>query len=203
MRKILVIVSLGLVLAYHAGASLITFDDLASDTVNPIASPYAGLNWNNFYVYAGGSDPNSGYAPAVVSQNNVAFNGFGASATISDGTFDLDSAYLTAAWNDNLQVEVIGMLGATILYDNTYTLSATAPTLVNFNYLGIDSVQFISSGGTPHGGYDGTGTQFAMDNLTVNENAAVPEPTTVIAGAMLLLPFGLNTVRLLRKQRAA
>jgi hypothetical protein len=32
---------------------------------------------------------------------------------------------------------------------------------------------------------------------------AVPEPNTIIAGALLLLPFGMSTVRFLRKQRAA
>jgi len=31
----------------------------------------------------------------------------------------------------------------------------------------------------------------------------VPEPTTLIAGALLLLPFGASTLRLLRKNRAA
>jgi len=31
----------------------------------------------------------------------------------------------------------------------------------------------------------------------------VPEPTTVVAGALLLLPFGASTLRLLRKNRAA
>ena len=32
---------------------------------------------------------------------------------------------------------------------------------------------------------------------------AVPEPATMIAGALLLLPFGASTVRILRKNRAA
>jgi hypothetical protein len=31
----------------------------------------------------------------------------------------------------------------------------------------------------------------------------VPEPTTMIAGALLLLPFGASTLRILRKGRAA
>ena len=30
--------------------------------------------------------------------------------------------------------------------------------------------------------------------------AAVPEPTTMIAGALLLLPFGLSTLRMLRRK---
>jgi hypothetical protein len=31
----------------------------------------------------------------------------------------------------------------------------------------------------------------------------VPEPTTMIAGVLLLLPFGATTLRMLRKKRAA
>jgi hypothetical protein len=31
----------------------------------------------------------------------------------------------------------------------------------------------------------------------------VPEPTTMIAGALLLLPFGASTLRILRKNRTA
>ena len=31
----------------------------------------------------------------------------------------------------------------------------------------------------------------------------VPEPTTMVAGALLLLPFGMSTLRILRKRQAA
>jgi hypothetical protein len=31
----------------------------------------------------------------------------------------------------------------------------------------------------------------------------VPEPTTIIAGVLLLLPFGASTVRILRKRQTA
>jgi hypothetical protein len=41
-----------------------------------------------------------------------------------------------------------------------------------------------------------------IDSLTVPD-VAVPEPTTMIAGALLLLPFGASTLRILRKNRAA
>lgn len=192
-------------LTYPAGATLITFDDL-TDTGKfgggtLIANGYSGLNWNNFYILDTAAYVNpSGYHPGTVSGNNVAFNSYGDPAAISSSAFNLTSAYLTAVWNDNLQVEVVGKLGATVLYDNTYTLSATAPSLINFNYNGIDSVQFIASGGTMHPGYiNFNGTHFAMDNLVINGAAAVPEPSTIFAGAMLLLPFGIGAIRKLRK----
>ena len=36
--------------------------------------------------------------------------------------------------------------------------------------------------------------------MTVN---VAPEPTTMVAGALLLLPFGMSTLRLLRKKQTA
>jgi hypothetical protein len=39
----------------------------------------------------------------------------------------------------------------------------------------------------------------AQDQLVI----VVPEPTTVVAGALLLLPFGASTLRILRKNRVA
>jgi hypothetical protein len=44
--------------------------------------------------------------------------------------------------------------------------------------------------------YSGTST-YNQDMLAI----AVPEPTTVIAGALLLLPFAASTIRILRKKR--
>ena len=32
--------------------------------------------------------------------------------------------------------------------------------------------------------------------------SVVPEPTTIIAGALLLLPFGVSTIRILRRNKA-
>ena len=37
---------------------------------------------------------------------------------------------------------------------------------------------------------------------SINVGTPVPEPTTMIAGALLLLPFGASTLRILRKSRA-
>ena len=37
----------------------------------------------------------------------------------------------------------------------------------------------------------------------VSEPAPVPEPTTLVAGALLLLPFGVGAIRSLRKERTA
>jgi hypothetical protein len=46
----------------------------------------------------------------------------------------------------------------------------------------------------------GTRDQPAQDQLAI---VPVPEPTTVIAGALLLLPFGASALRILRKKQTA
>jgi len=60
---------------------------------------------------------------------------------------------------------------------------------------------------TPLGIYINYGTQgqLNVDDVTLNTGlgTAVPEPSTMIAGAMLLLPFGSGAVRLLRKKLQA
>jgi hypothetical protein len=185
-------------------AQTITFDDLTPDTLPgstfpfeaPIPNGYAGLQWNNIWVLDipqdiqdGGTIASSGYDHGLVSGNNVAFNARGNPGLISAASFNLNSAYLTAAWNNGLQVEVQGFVGATLIYDNTYTINTTGPSYINFNYLGVDEVNFISSGGV-NPGLVGHGTQFVMDNMTIS---AVPEPTSLafagLGGLGSLLAF--------------
>jgi hypothetical protein len=49
-------------------------------------------------------------------------------------------------------------------------------------------------------GYTGYGIPNANGSVTLTP---VPEPTTMVAGAMLLLPFGFSTLRILRKRQTA
>jgi hypothetical protein len=77
----------------------------------------------------------------------------------------------------------------------SYLIHGTGITPNSFNYLSTQSggngtwpvVAFIQ-------GYGGSA-------FTSTLAAPVPEPTTVIAGALLLLPFGASTLRMLRKNR--
>jgi hypothetical protein len=84
---------------------------------------------------------------------------------------------LTAALNLDtpLNIQVQGFVGMTLLYNNTYTVNNSGPTLINFDYDGVDSVTFTSS--PPQ--------QFAMDNLTVT----VPEPSS---WALMLIAAALS-----------
>jgi len=147
-------------------ATLLTFDDLSS--VSPdnnwalIPNGYGMLQWYNFGVANGAVRPvTEGYRIGTVSPTNVAFNLFGDPAYISSrGPFTLNSAYLTAAFVDGMQIRVQGFdfVTATLTYDNTYTVNTTGPTLINFNYVGINQVTFIAS----------PSSQFVMDNLMVS-----------------------------------
>jgi hypothetical protein len=164
-------------------ATVLTFDDLpVSSYYSIVPNGYGGLQWYEFGIIDPQNYPMSpgGYLNGMVSARNVAFNAFGTSDGAMRGSiylptsrFDLNSAYLTAAWNDGLQMTALGFVGGSLTYSNTYTLTTTSPTLIDFNFLQIDRVDFISSGGTPHG-YNAGGTQVAFDNLAVT----VPEPAS-------------------------
>ena len=186
------ILFIGTVLTSEA-STLLTFDELPTPEVIPglnytyIPDGYGSLLWNNFGVLDGAIMPaNEGYHAGIVSSNNVAFNYYGAPASISvvGGSFNLESAYLTLALNldTSLDIEVQGFAGTTLLYDNTYTVNRNAPTLVNFDYIGVDAVTFISSPAQP----------FAMDNLTVT---LVPEPDTA---ALLFIGAALSALGMLK-----
>jgi hypothetical protein len=179
--------ALVLLAAPAASAQLITFDDLPGDG-SSISNGYAGLNWSNFGDASGPFAFSifgpSGYSNGVVSPENVAFNDNGGPATISvapGSTFALNSGYFTGAWNDGLNVEVVASLLGTTVDEVSFTANTSGPTLETFNFAGIDSVTFISSGGTQNPAFSDFGEQFVLDNLQVN---AVPEPTTFALTAL-------------------
>ena len=171
--------------------SVLAFDDLPTPQVTPglnyatnIPNGYGSLQWNNFGVLDGSIRPaNEGYHAGMVSPNNVALNvgGNPASISVAGGSFDLNSAYLTLGLNLDtaLIIRVQGFVATTVLYDNNYTVYRTAPTLINFDYVGVDRVTFISS---PQ-------QQFAMDNLAVT----IPEPSTIGLLILCAVLGGVNS----------
>ncbi|MHC5598405.1 MAG: PEP-CTERM sorting domain-containing protein [Nostoc sp.] len=197
-------VAAGTISAGQAQGLVLTFDDLGAsdDHGNPIPNGYGGLNWDNFYYLTTptyGTNP-SGYQNGTVSSPNVAFNAFGNPATastvsIGGGEFNFNSAYLTAAWNNGLNILVEGFLGGITKYATTVTVDSTSPTQFNFDFLGIDSLKFTSFGGVD-AGYEGSGTHLVLDNFTYNSET-VPEPTTILG----LLTVGSFGVALSRKQK--
>lgn len=195
------------ILAAGAGpmqAAMLTFDDL-SGTNNPIPDGYGGFSWGNFYYLDGVNySSTSGYQNAVVSPNNVAYNAYGNPAFMSDSPFTFNSAYFTAAWNEGLSVTVEGYLASVLVHTNTFTINTTSPTLMTFDWSGIDELRFSSSGGTDNPNYSGSGTHFAMDNFVYNEGfgGAVPEPTTLAIWSTLT-GLGLIAARRRRRKQTA
>ncbi|MCW5312796.1 PEP-CTERM sorting domain-containing protein [Nostoc sp. KVJ3] len=171
-----------------AQATVLTFDDIAPISYyDQIPNGYGGFNWDNFY-YVNGSSPRvtrTGEDNGRVSGDYVAFNGFGEPSLVSDSIFDFNSAYLAATWNNGLSVTVEGLKSGATLYSKTVVVDTTQPTLVNFDYFGVDELKFTSFGGVEPDylkEMGGGGTQFALDNFTFNEKAtSVPEPTLLPA----------------------
>lgn len=182
-----------------AQTEVLTFDNLPAPLSNGnslVPNGYGGLQWQNFgYLNVGNFTASpAGYNNANVSGTNVAFNANSGSAQISGTVFNLNSAYLTGAWRDGLQVEVEGFVGTTLTYDNTYTVNTSGPDLINFNYLGVDQVIFNSSGGTLDPAYHdpvlhALTEEFAMDNLSITMPAPEPSTIALLGLAGLLLAF--------------
>jgi hypothetical protein len=180
--------------------TVVTFDNISeTGTGSFIPDGYQGLVWSNFVgmnaiLYAG-SYPfyTNGYYYGIVSPSNVAYDADASPAKIeSQGTnFDFLSTYLTAAWNTNLNIEVQGFRGGTLLYATTVVPNVTSSTLFTFNYLNIDRLDFTPSGGI---GEPANG-QFAMDNFTFE---FVPEPSSLLLAAL----GGVSLITLLKRRRA-
>jgi len=174
IKKLLVMLALAGLVARQSRADLMTFDTLPDG--EQIPNGYGGLNWNNFESLYGARFPGTGYERGIISPDVIAFNGaaFPARFTgIGGATFQLNSAYLTAAWDSSMQVEVLGTLGGATIFDHIYTVNDSGPTLINFDHAAVDTAIFSSVGGF----------QFVMDNL----NVSVPEPSQFAFGAVTLL----------------
>jgi len=84
-------------------------------------------------------------------------------------------------WNGVEVVSLAPTSTAMLLYSTTVTAAAN------------NTLEFL-----------GTGTQDQYGALLDDvQLAAVPEPSTIIAGALLLLPFAASTIRIVRKPRTA
>jgi hypothetical protein len=169
-------------------STILTFDDLpAVELGEPIPDGYGGFDWPGFWHNPGIS---GGYENGAVSVPNVAYNYGGVTSMISDATFDFTGAYLTGAWNDDLEITVEGYFGDQMLYSETVVASYYNPTWFSFEFTGVDMLKFTASGGHDADPHDlGSGAHIVMDDFTF-----VPEP-----GTLSLL--GLAGLAFLRKRR--
>ena len=107
----------------------------------------------------------------------------------------------------------IGTISADGWYDFKLTFSTTGETLSVYNMsthstvgsvtASMDNSDLAGSGYLWMTEWDGSFTDPGTLDVAALGATPVPEPTTVLAGAMLLLPFGMSTLRMLRKNRTA
>lgn len=179
--------------AVSSFATTLNFDEFKVSTsfANLSTTNYGGFTWSNFFVGDNTGDTGPGYTTGAVSGINTAFNGGGNAATFSSATaFSLNEAVFAGAWNDGLNLRIAATTADNQTLTKDLVLNTQSATDVVFNWNNLTSVSFVSSGGTPHAVYTNGkgGTQFTLDNLTVNATAPVPEPETY---ALLLAGMGL------------
>jgi len=194
------LLSLGLSGTISTQAAVITFDDLPATELDAIPDGYQGFNWGaspmvNVNYFHKNLLPNTGFENGVVSGDYAAFNFLATTSTITGDQFDFNGAYLTAGWNDGLNIEVTGFLNNVLLFTQTVVVNTSAAQWFDFNFLGINALSLRAWGGVPIDPANG-GEMFIMDNFTYNEPTAVPESSSL---ALLLL--GVAGILLGRKTK--
>jgi hypothetical protein len=128
--------------------------------------------------------------------------------TPGGGPIDMiDQAYTGSAQNGFLAIDetaAIGAFGGTIVGSSHLTglIPSNPPSYANdvLNIVPPETALYVTKDiafGVDSGG------GFVSVSQVAQSFHQVPEPTTMIAGALLLLPFGASTLRILRKNRTA
>jgi hypothetical protein len=179
-------------------AETLNFDDLSN---GPIPNGYGGFDWTNFGVI--GQLGSSGYTNGIVSAQNTAFDDSAPDPASLDDTaapFTFNGADFTAAWRDNLSLEIVGADShGTVIYTDNVTLNESGPTDITLNWTGLTALVFTPSGGSQAPGAQSDGVQFVMDDATFNAPfaSAAPEPET---WALMLLGVGAVGAAMRRRQ---
>ncbi len=182
---------------------VITFDDLpVASGGAPMPTNYAGLMWND-WGYTSAPFVNDGYATAMQSSPNVAFN-LGANspgnlAVISSSApFVPLSGYFAGAFDDNLTITVAATLFGSPVGTVNFVVNETSAVFETFSFGPVTELDFSVSGGTPHPGVDGYGPSFGLDNFVI-----APEPATFgfLLLGLVILASAKHGVSLLRAGR--
>jgi hypothetical protein len=129
--------------------------------------------------------------------------------TANGGTINkIDQAYTGGAINGLLAVDetaAIGAFGGTVAgYSHLQIGDLSDPPAEASDLLNIvppESVLYVTK--DIAFGVTSANGGFVSISQVAQSFHQVPEPTTIIAGALLLLPFGASTLRILRKNRTA
>jgi hypothetical protein len=139
----------------------IGFDDLTpSDTLYEIPNGYAGMHWRNWVATHQKLYGGDGYVNAAVSSEYVAYTSAGHPATLSsEQEFDFVGAYVTQAWPEGEQYDVIvrAWREGEQVYEDRFPASVAGPVWFDADYRGITKLVFVSDGYW----------QLAVDDLTI------------------------------------
>ena len=178
-----------------SGHMHLSYSDPAADAVVGAKGPFgalSGLNMSFDYSNLIGGNGNQPYAAFGVSLDGT----WGGSAqeflVIAMSGNQITGNTLVHVWDETTQANVSGLYNVTLDsilgVDNTYNNVAFGDLEVMRAYAYI-------------GDWPGVGNvSVDINSITVS---TVPEPTTMLAGALLLLPFGASAVRILRRRQAA
>lgn len=192
-----------------AEAVVVTFDDIeTTHGFGAVENGYGGLNWANFGYVNQIFHPGSGYENGLGSGDYTAFNWYAQPAEVTGELFDFDGAFLTAAWNNGLNILIEGFSEGILRYSQNVVVNPSESSWFDFGFTGVDRVMFTSSGGVDANPNDDiVGRNFVMDNFTYRVsdsnvtppspppmlppggNKEVPEPITVL-GSLFALGFG-------------
>jgi VCBS repeat-containing protein len=144
----------------------LTFDDITTNDGAIVPSGYGGLSWSGAWVLNATTyfTQDSGYFRGTTSGEYVTYNSGMLSVTDPVDEFDFVGVTLTAAWNDDLNIDVTGYRDGVELYSRTVVVSDDEPTPFTFNWEDVDRVTFQAYGGTD-AGTPGGGPYLAMDDF--------------------------------------
>jgi hypothetical protein len=228
--KVMVLIGIGALAANQASANLVVNGDFESG-VTGFTSGYAnvtGVPNGLAILQPGGDPPGSGEGQYAVDTNpkfyHSAFTTAGDHTTgkgkmmIVNGStvpnknvwagtlsspLEARKTYLFSAWVMNVYHD--GQAGHE---DGNLKFSIGGSQIGTFTVNDVAGVwhQFTATYTAPLGGELPTAIDLAVNyyanDFALDDISMVPEPTTMIAGALLLLPFGASTLRMLRRRTA-
>jgi len=203
-NKIIVMVAAGLACSAITSQAALAPLAVGGTAVPPVTTPIFGAllgSTTQAYTFGGGVDTGTIESLVYASDTQAAntLGGYAFEYIISD----------ISALNLNGYNGVASLLVGTV--------AGIVPSSIGLSANGVVNIQFtpgtpLTAGQSSTVLIDTAAKTFGGNNTGIQDNfpdggapilAPVPEPTTIAAGALMLLPFGIGALRSLRKDRVA